>query len=138
MHPICAVVLFTTLASVNALPAQANAMPCPDGTELFTEYRLFFGRSRGNMEVVTDAAWREFLANEVTPRFPDGLTVLDGSGQWRDGVGTMVRERTKVVIILAKPGGDGMQRTDEIAAAYRRAFGQESVLRVITAACVSF
>lgn len=63
---------------------------------------------------------------------------MDARGQWRNGAGTMVRERTKVVIILAKPGDDGMQRTDEIAAAYRRAFGQESVLWVITAAYVSF
>ena len=63
---------------------------------------------------------------------------MDARGQWRDGVGTMVRERTKVVLILAQPEADGIRRTDEIAAAYNHTFGQESVLRVITAACVSF
>ena len=53
-------------------------------------------------------------------------------------MGTIVRERTKLVIILVKRDMDGMRRTDEIAETYKRSFGQESVLRVVTAACVSF
>ncbi len=116
----------------------ANAAACPSGTELFAEYRLFFGRSQGEVEVVSDEAWRAFLAEEVTPRFPDGLTVLDAAGQWRESSGTIVRERTKLLLVFAPPGKDAMQRTDEIADAYRRAFGQSSVLRVVTEACVSF
>ena len=137
-HHICAVVFYTILASVVALSAQADRLPCPAGTEPFTEYRLFFGRSQGNIEVVSDAAWQAFLADEITPRFPDGLTVLDAAGQWREGSGMIVRERTKLLLILAKPEADGMRRTEEIAEAYKRTFGQEYVLRAITAACVSF
>jgi hypothetical protein len=137
-HQICAVVFFALLASVTAPSAQTDGLACPAGTEPFAEYRLFFGRSQGGAEVVSDAAWQAFLADEITPRFPDGLTVLDAAGQWRDGSGMIVRERTKLLLILAKPEADGMRRTEEIAAAYKRAFGQEYVLRVITAACVSF
>ena len=125
-----------TSAAVPALGA--DAAPCPPGTEPFAEYRLFLGRSQGTVEVVSEAAWRAFLANEVTPRFPDGLTVLDAAGQWREGSGAIVRERTKLLLVLAPPGADAMQRTDEIADAYKRAFGQSSVLRVVTEACVSF
>lgn len=135
---VCAVVFVALLASAAVPSAQTDGLSCPAGTELFTEYQLFFGRSRGNVEVVSDAAWRAFLAKEITPRFPDGLTVLDAAGQWRDGAGRTVRERTKLVLILAKPDTNGMRRTEEIAAAYNRTFSQESVLRVITAACVSF
>ena len=111
---------------------------CPPGTDEFAEYRLFFGRSQGAVEVVSEEAWRAFLADEVTPRFPDGLTVLDASGQWRDDSGEIVRERTKLLLVLAPPGGAAMQRTDEIAEAYRLAFGQSTVLRVVTQACASF
>lgn len=131
----------TTLATLAfaAAPTQgADAADCPSGTEPFAEYRLFFGRSQGGVEVVSEEAWRVFLADEVTPRFPDGLTVLDAAGQWRDGSGAIVRERTKLLVVLGPPGGDAMQRTDEIAEAYKRAFGQSSVLRVVTEACVSF
>ena len=36
--------------------------------------------------------------NEITPRFPDGLTVVDSVGQWRDPArGRLVRERGKLV-----------------------------------------
>lgn len=125
--------------AAGSVPALASdAASCPPGTEQFSEYRLFFGRSQGNVEVVSEEAWRAFLADEVTPRFPDGLSVLDAAGQWRDDSGGIVRERTKLLLVLAPPGGDAMQRTDEIADAYKQAFGQSSVLRVVTQACVSF
>ena len=85
-----------------------------------------------------EEAWRAFLAEEITPRFPQGLTVLDASGQWRNPSGTIVRERTKLAVILAEPGESGMRLTDEIAQAYKSVFGQESVLRVVGPACASF
>ena len=137
-HRIRTVAMLAVLACAVAPAPRADTPPCPAGTDRFAEYRLFFGRSQGAVEVVDDAAWRAFLAEEITPRFPDGLTVLDAAGQWRDGSGGLVRERSKLVLILAGPGIDGMRRTDEIARAYKRAFGQEAVLRVVTTACASF
>ena len=135
---LVAAAILAALAFVATPTLGANAAACPSGTELFAEYRLFFGRSQGEVEVVNEEAWRAFLAEEVTPRFPDGLTVLDAAGQWREGSSMIVRERTKLLLLLVPPGKDAMQRTDEIADAYRRAFGQSSVLRVVTEACVSF
>ena len=131
-----AAIAVLALATTPALPA--DLPPCPAGTDQWIEYRLFFGRSKGGEEVVTDEAWRAFLAEEITPRFPDGLSVLDAAGQWRDASDTIVRERSKLVLILAEPGAPGLQLTEEIAQAYRHAFDQESVLRVVTTACVSF
>ena len=64
--------------------------------------------------------------------------MLDAAGQWREGSGQIVGERTKLLLVLAAPGGDAMKRTDEIAEAYKLAFGQSSVLRVVTQACTSF
>ena len=137
-HRTCTVAILAMLAHAMAPALSAETPPCPAGTDPFVEYRLFFGRSQGAVEVVNDAAWRAFLAGEITPRFPAGLTVLDAAGQWRDASGEIVRERSKLVLILADPETDGMQRTDEIAKAYKRAFGQEAVLRVVTTACASF
>ena len=88
--------------------------------------------------MVSDEAWAAFLADTVTPRFPDGLTVVDGAGQWRDSAGVILRERSKVLIILTSPGEEGMRLTDEISQEYETRFGQESVLRVVRTACVSF
>ena len=125
-------------AHLAAPGSRADAPPCPAGTDRYAEYRLFFGRNRDGVEVVSDAEWRAFLAEEITPRFPDGLTVVDAAGQWRDESGTIERERAKVLLVLAAPGEDGMRRTGEIAEAYKRTFGQSAVLRVVVSACASF
>ena len=111
---------------------------CPVGTEEFAEYRLFFGRSSAGVEVVSDEAWAAFLVDTVTPRFPDGLTVVDGAGQWRGSDGVVQRERSKVLIILTSPGEEGMRLTDEISREYETRFNQETVLRVVRTACASF
>ena len=126
------------LALLAAPGSRADAPPCPAGTDRYAEYRLFFGRNRDGVEVVSDSEWDSFLAEEVTPRFPDGLTVVDAAGQWRGPSGTIERERAKMLLVLAAPGEDGMRRTAEIAEAYKRTFGQSSVLRVAGSACASF
>ena len=116
--------------------AETVEMVCPAGTEQFTEYRLFFGR--GDPMVVDEAAWNAFVEDTVQPRFPDGLTVIDAAGQWHDPTGAFIKERTKLVLILAKPNDDGMARIDEISQEYERRFNQASVLRVVGTSCVSF
>ena len=122
------------LAGCGAYPVST----CPEGTDAWAEYRLYFGRSSAGVEVVSDEAWAAFLADTVTPRFPDGLTVVDGAGQWRDSAGVVRRERSKVLIILTSPGAEGLRLTDEISQEYETRFSQETVLRTVATACVSF
>lgn len=111
---------------------------CPEGSDRWTEYQLFFGLSQNDGGTISKEEWREFLAETVTPRFPDGLTVISGNGQWRDSSGEVLREGSKLLIIYAPPGEDGRRAIDEISEEYERRFDQESVLRVIGSACVSF
>ena len=118
--------------------ADADTPSCPEGTDPFVEYRLFMGRSDQSGEAVDDAAWAAFLEDTVTPRFPDGLTVLNAQGQWRGSEGVILKERSKLLIILAPPGGDAMRLTGEVSGEYKRKFGQESVLRVVEDVCVTF
>ena len=59
--------------------------PCPEGSDRYAEYQLLLGRSTSDGGEVSEEEWLAFLADTVTPRFPDGLTVLDAAGQWRDG-----------------------------------------------------
>ena len=118
--------------------SETGAPSCPEGTDRFVEYQLFMGRGGPGGEVVDDASWEAFLEDAVTPRFPDGLTVVDAQGQWRGSEGTIEKERSKLLIVLAPPGDDGMRLIDEISYEYERRFNQESVLRVVDDACVSF
>ena len=134
----CIVFALAVLLLLPVAASQAETQPCPPGFERYGEYRMFFGRSRPGGGTVSDEEWSDFLAAEVTPRFPDGLTVLDGAGQWRDGSGAIGREGAKLLIVLAAPGADAVRRTEEIAEAYKRAFDQQSVLRAIQTVCAAF
>ena len=106
--------------------------------DLFIRTELFFGLGRANGPNVTEAEFRMFLEEEVTPRFPDGLTVLTGRGQFRSG-GVIEREPSKLVIILYPPDQENAhRRIERIREEYKTAFQQQSVLRADSTACVSF
>jgi hypothetical protein len=129
------------LLALPLLLAGCAAPPaCPPGLSAATEASLFFGRSRGEMEVVSDADWTGFLAQVVTPRFPDGLTVLDAAGQWRDRSGRIGRERAKL-LLLVLPGASAAEAEVAVApitADYVQRFGQEAVLTSVRSACIRF
>lgn len=107
---------------------------CPAGLESMVTAELLFGSGR-----VGDAAWKDFLDREITPRFPEGLTVFDAAGQWRDPAhGAVTRERSKVVLIVFRVDPQAQDRLNAIAQAYKRRFNQRSVGIVIKPACGSF
>ena len=122
------------------LAACAGPAPCPPGTEPATRAELLLGRNRDGVPAVPDAAWAAFLDAEVTPRFPDGFTVLDAAGQWRDRHGVVEREASRVLLVLLP--GTGMAaaatRLEPVAEAYRRRFGQDAVGRTVQASCAGF
>ena len=134
-------ILFLT-ASVALFAAACDfidSQKCPDDTDRWIEYQLFMGRGGPDGEVVDDAEWDEFLAEMVTLRFPDGLTVLNGQGQWRGSDGEIQRESSKVLLILAPSDDDAAEDLiDEVSAEYKRQFDQESVLKTVNKTCVAF
>ncbi len=100
--------------------------------ELFVRTELFFGAAKPDGTAVTEEEWRQFLDREITPRFPDGLTVLTGAGQFRDSGGVIIRETSRLLILLyplSSQRGSGV-KIEYIREAYKRAFQQQSVLRV--------
>jgi hypothetical protein len=94
---------------------------------------LLFGAAR-----VSDVQWKHFLAREVTPRFPDGLSVLNGYGQWQAPNGTIVKERSRILLLWRSEDAAANAKVDAIRAAYKRQFHQQSVMRVDGEDCVSF
>jgi hypothetical protein len=86
---------------------------------------------------VSEQAWDGFLASVVTPRFPDGLTVLSGYGQYQGaGATAIVREPAKVLLLVHAATAQHEQAIAEIIAGYRRAFDQEAVLHLTSPACM--
>lgn len=110
---------------------------CGVGSEMqVTE--LFFGRDRVNGAPVSDAEWQGFVDTSVTPRFQDGLTMFDVDGQYLMDDGTLVRENSKVIILIHDGGASSSRDIDTIREEYKRQFSQESVLRMDSTACVDF
>lgn len=119
--------------------AAAQDIVCHDPLKPMLRAELFFGRAIANGQRVNEAQWARFVARELTPRFPDGLTVLDGQGQWRDGArGAIVREPSRIVIIVTANDAPARAALDAAADAYKRRFKQKSVGIVMRPVCAAF
>jgi hypothetical protein len=121
----------STLQGDTLRPAQAQW--------LRTELYFSVGSLDGKGDVISPARWREFLDQEVTPRFPDGFSVLDAYGQWRDrGAKEPERLGTKVIVILHANDVQHGKDIEAIRLAWKRITGDLSVLRLSQPAEVSF
>jgi hypothetical protein len=119
--------------------ATPGRLSCAAGQEAMLTAELLFGRNIGDRIGVTAGAFAAFVDAEVTPRFPDGFTILDGKGQYRDSArGVIVREPSKVILFAVKDEETTRQSLAAIAEAYKRRFQQESVGIILRPACVSF
>jgi hypothetical protein len=134
------VVVLASLTLAGCTPA-LTASTTPGrvaAAETWMSDRLFFGRDIPDGGSVSDEDWAAFLAEVVTPRFPDGLTVLRGEGQWLGADGRVVREPSFVVEVNHPPSAEVDAALDAIAEEYKRRFRQEAVMRVRTRAEVEF
>jgi hypothetical protein len=131
-----------SLACAILLPLQACAglMPltCGPGLMQMTQAQLFFGRDIERRAMVSDEQWRDFLDQEVTPRFTDGFSVSDVAGQYRDQSGAVVREPSKQLLIFMRNPTADEPKLNAIRDAYKRRFNQESVLLVQSPVCAGF
>jgi len=88
---------------------------------------LYFGAARPTGSV-SELEWQIFLRDEVTPRFPNGMTVWDAEGQWRGAEGKISHERTKVLLLMHPDTEAARQKVQAVIDRYRKSFEQESVL----------
>ena len=131
--------IFLLLAAEIRVVAQTPPLSCHGTQQAKDVAELIFGRDIGNRVGVSESAWTQFVAREMTPRFPDGLTITDATGQWRDrDSGRIVREPSKHVEIVLPGSDDDETRLDAIVAAYKREFRQQAVGVIVRPACVSF
>jgi len=107
----------------------------------WVDTKLYFGLGPADVpdKGVPDAAWRDFLDKEVTPRFPSGLSVIDVYGQWQGKEQkSPERVRTKLLIIDYSDTRDNRDRIEAIRLAWKKRTGDQSVLKVTQPADVSF
>lgn len=127
-----------TAATPAAAQSPSAVTDCGPGAQAQLRTMLFFGLSIPKGGAVSELDWQLFLRDEVTPRFPDGLTVLDARGQWRGPTGRIDHEGTKILMVLHPDTPASRRAVQEVISAYIKAFAQEAVLWETTRVCVSF
>jgi hypothetical protein len=140
--PIAALLVTSAAAGavlVDRAVTPPHATPsCRLGATTMARLELLFGLGNTDGSTVTEAAWQSFLATEVTPRFPDGLTVLTAYGQWKGPNGVLSKESSRVLVIWYTYTTDANAAIELIRQAYKARFGQASVMRVDGRSCVAF
>lgn len=129
------VLVFLAL-SIAAPPALA-AETCVG--EAWVESTLYLGRGMAEGGGVGDAEVQAFVDETIVPRFPDGFTLFDARGHWRDSAtGRGVGERTVVFVVAHPPGPGADDALRSIADAYIARFDQSAVLRTDQPVCATF
>jgi hypothetical protein len=150
IHLLPTLVLAASLAGCAAVPSApvAAAAPTLRGDAAhparavnWVDTKLYFGLGRIDQpqQGVSETAWRDFLDAEVTPRFPDGLSVVDVYGQWQGRQQrTPERLRSKLLLIDYPDTPDNRAKVEAIRSAWKQRTGDQSVLRITQPADVSF
>jgi hypothetical protein len=118
--------------------AQGSSAVMECGTASASQIRttLYFGLARPKGSV-SELDWQIFLRDEVTRRFPDGLTVWEAEGQWRSSAGSIDHEASKVLLLVHADTATARQSVQDVIEAYRKAFDQQSVLWESARVCVA-
>ncbi len=111
-------------------------MDCGAASATQLRTTLYFGLARPK-GAVTELEWQIFLRDEVTRRFPDGLTVWEAEGQWRTPAGSIDHEQSKVLLLVHPDTAAARQAVQTVIEAYRKTFEQQSVLWESTRVCVA-
>lgn len=133
---ILASLMATACASLKG-PA-ATAARCSVGSEMI-ETRLFFGMSKPRGGAVSVKDWDQFVRAEITPRFPEGFSIVDGAGFWRDGATQeTISEKSKIITRVHAATDEADLAVAAIIVSYKKRFEQEAVLRVDRPVCAQF
>ena len=161
--PICRLILVAAVlqASATSMLATPSAPSTPSGAQTpelqndpahpaaahgWVETHLYFGLGPADAahKGVSPAAWRAFLDQVVTPRFPSGLSVADVYGQWQSKPQTgrasqrPSRIRSKVIIIVYPATPQNSAAIESIRSAWKQRTGDQSVLKTTEPVDVSF
>jgi hypothetical protein len=101
--------------------------------------KIYFGRNIDSNTTVSDSSWEAFKRDFITPKFPQGFSVLNAEGQWRDSTGNIIQEKTFLLeIIHLNDDSASYRAARQIVDQYKSKFKQEAVLQVILPTDVNF
>jgi hypothetical protein len=122
---------------LSACSTVAPPAPCLAGKPA-VQTELYFGLSTAH-GAVSAREWQSFVEREITPRFPQGFSVADVRGAWLSAEAKRtISENSKLLIRVHEGSAADNEAITAIIESYKRAFAQESVMRVDHNICVAF
>lgn len=106
-----ALVVAAALALLSPAHAETSCAP-PD--RRMARVELIFGGG------VAEGRFMSFLAKEVTPQFPDGLSLFSGYGQWRNPEGHILKQTSRLLLIWYVPDQQSSEKIEAIRNAYKK------------------
>lgn len=107
----------------------------------FIKSELYFGLSIPTGGMVDSQQWQHFVDTAISTRFPDGLSIVDVSGQWKDlNTGDIDKEPSRMVIVLYAQAArrEASAKLNAIKQSYCKTFQQQAVMRVDSRVRVEF
>lgn len=136
---LCSFLLLVVSTGCASQPSLVKNETNAVSDSLWTKEELYFGMDIPNGGTISEEEWNTFVASEITPRFPDGITILNGLGQYRYQTDTITKEPTKIVVIFFREHVEEQEKAiDGIISLYKQQFHQESVLRATSRVSVKF
>ncbi len=129
-------IVFGTAVTIRARAQAPADVQCSSTSAPQLRTTLYFGLARPNGSV-SELEWQIFLRDEVTARFPDGLTVWEAAGQWRRPDGRIDHEQSKVLLLVHPDTATARSAVQAVISGYRQKFEQESVLWETARVCVA-
>ena len=131
------IISFAALALAGcATPSEEIVASCPNASQKPTA-AMVFGRASTGAPSVSEAEFNRFITREVSPRFPDGLTVVNARGHWTPPAGSTIRDPSKLVMVVLRGTPDDGAKLDAIRVAYEARYHQQSLLLPTSVGCVS-
>jgi len=130
------IVAGTGVMARGAAPQTVASQSCGTASAPQMRTTLYFGTARPKGSV-SELEWQMFLRDEVTVRFPSGLTVWEAEGQWKGADGSVGHERTKVLLLVHPDTGTARESVQALMQRYRKTFDQESVLWETARVCAA-
>lgn len=106
--------------------------------KIFVKTELYFGQSRNDSGNVLVEEWQAFEDTVISKTFSNGSTIHDANGKWMNEYGTVISEKTKVVVLINEMNPEVSAQIDSLREKYKRYYWQSSVLRVDQKVDISF
>ncbi|MDZ4375218.1 MAG: DUF3574 domain-containing protein [Phenylobacterium sp.] len=135
MRIVLALLVVAVTAGCASPKVATLASACPAGQSQLRTAQVFLGVKPPAR--VGEAELQRFVDDVVRPRFPDGVTVVEGGGQWTGPENRMIREARKVVLIALPSRGDPTAEVEAVRTAYKTRFRQEAAVLLPPPSCVA-